>query len=40
MLVAVRYAGQDLDLCTGRPLAQSDFTRCCINTVVLLRMST
>jgi len=25
---------------TGRPLAQSDYTRCCINTIVLQRMST
>jgi hypothetical protein len=32
VLVAVRY--------TGRPLTQSDYTRCCINTVVLLRMGT
>jgi len=32
MLVAVRY--------TGRPLTQSDYARCSINTIVLLRMST
>ena len=32
MLVAVRY--------TGRPLKQSDYTRSCINTVVLLKMIT
>jgi len=32
VLVAVRY--------TGRPLTQSDYTRSCINTIVLLRMST
>ena len=25
---------------TGRPLTQSDYTRCCINMVVFLRMST
>jgi len=31
-LVAVRY--------TGRPLTQSDYTRSCIRTVALLRMST
>jgi len=29
-----------LDLHTGRPLTQSDYTRSCINTIVLLRMST
>ena len=29
-----------IDLHTGRPLTQSDYTRCCINTIVLLRMST
>jgi len=29
-----------LDLHTGRPLTQSDYTRCCINTVVIPRMST
>jgi len=28
-----------LDLHTGRSLAESDYTRCCINTVVLLRIS-
>jgi len=41
VLVAVWYAGQDgtLDLHTERPLAQSDYARC-VNTVVLLRMST
>jgi len=32
VLVAVRYM--------GRPLTQSDYTRSCINTVVLLRMNT
>jgi len=32
VLVAVRY--------TGRPLTQSDYTRSCIHTIVLLRMST
>jgi len=32
VLVAVRY--------TGRPLTQSDYTRSCINTIVLLRIST
>jgi hypothetical protein len=32
VLVAVRH--------TGRPLTHSDYTRCCINTIVLLRMST
>jgi len=31
VLVAVRH--------TGRPLTQSDYTRCCINTTVLLRIS-
>jgi len=47
VLVAVRYAGQDgtaehfrLDLHTGRPLTQNDYTRSCINTIVLLRMNT
>jgi len=25
---------------TGRPLTQSDYTRSCINTIVLLKMST
>jgi len=39
MLVTVRYAGQD-GTHTGRPLTQSDYTRCCINTIVLLRMGT
>jgi len=29
-----------IDLHTGRPLTQSDYTRSCINTIVLLRMST
>jgi len=28
------------DLYTGRPLTHSNYTRCCINTIVLLRMST
>jgi len=28
------------DLHTGRPLTQSDYTRSCINTTVLLKMST
>jgi len=32
VLVAVRY--------TGRPLIQSDYTRNCINIIVLLKMST
>jgi len=32
VLVAVQYA--------GRPLTQSDYTRSCINTIVLLKMST
>jgi hypothetical protein len=45
VLVAVRYAGQDgtvfrLDLHTRWPLVQSDYTGCCINTIVLLRVST
>ena len=33
VLVAVRYAGQEfhLDLHTGRPLTQSNYTRSCIN---------
>jgi len=41
MLVAVRYTGQDgtIDLHTGRPLTNSDCTRSCINTIVLLRVS-
>jgi len=29
-----------LDLHTGRPLTESDYTRCCINTIYLLMMST
>jgi len=29
-----------IDLHTGQPLTQSDYTRSCINTIVLLRMST
>jgi len=29
-----------LDLHTGRPPTQSDYTRSCIHTIVLLRMST
>jgi len=29
-----------MNLHTGEPLTQIDYTRCCINTVVLLRMST
>ena len=29
-----------LDLHTGHPLTESDYTRCCINTVDLLMMST
>ena len=29
-----------LDLHSGRPLTQSDYTRCCINTIDLLMMST
>jgi hypothetical protein len=28
-----------LDLRTGRPLTQSDYTRSCINTIVLLRIA-
>jgi len=43
VLVAVLYAGQDefhLDLHTGRPLTHSVYTRCSINTIVLLRMGT
>jgi len=39
VLVAVRYA-LHLDLHIGRPLTQSDYTRSCIHTIVLLRMST
>jgi len=31
---------EHLDLHTGRPLTQSNYTRSCINTIVLLRMST
>jgi len=30
----------NIDLHTGRPLAQSNCTRSCINTVVLLKMIT
>jgi len=37
VLVAVWF---HLDLHTGRPLTQSDYTRSCINTFVLLRTST
>ena len=37
VLVAVRYAGVDLH--TGRPLTQSDYTKSCIHTIALLRMS-
>ena len=42
VLVAVRYEGQEflLDLHTRRPLTQSDYTRSCVHTIVLLRMST
>jgi len=40
VLVALRYAGQDGTLHTGRPLTQTDYTRCCVYTIVLLRMST
>jgi len=41
MLVVVRNVGQDgTYLHTGRPLTQSDYTRSCINTIVLPRMST
>ena len=29
-----------LDLHTGLPLTESDYTRCCINTIDLLMMST
>jgi len=29
-----------LDLHTRRPLTQSNYTRCCINTIILVRMST
>ena len=29
-----------MELHTGRPLTQSDYTRSCINSTVLLRMST
>jgi len=29
-----------LDLHTGRPLTQSDYTRSCIHTIFLLKMST
>ena len=29
-----------LDLHTGRPLTESDYTRCCINTIDLMMMST
>jgi len=30
----------NLDLHTGRPLTQSHYTKSCIHTIVLLRMST
>jgi hypothetical protein len=48
-VVAVWYSGQDgtvpswqfrLDLHNGQSLTQSDYTRSCINTTVLMRMST
>jgi len=29
-----------LDMHTGRPLTESDYTRCCINTIDLLMMGT
>jgi len=29
-----------IDLHTGRPITHSDYTRSCINTIVLLRMGT
>jgi len=29
-----------VDLHTGRPLTQSNYTRCCINSIVLLKMNT
>ena len=31
---------QELDLNTGRPLTDSDYTRCCINIIDLLMMGT
>ena len=31
---------EQLDLHTGRPLTESDYSRCCINTTDLLMMST
>jgi hypothetical protein len=43
VLMADWYAGQDgthLDLHTRQPLTQSDYTRSCIHTIVLLGMST
>jgi len=45
VLVAVRYAGRDgtafhLDLHTERPLTQNDYTRSCIHTIILLKIST
>jgi hypothetical protein len=41
VIVAVRYAGQAvlIDMHTGRPLTDSDYTSCCINTTDLLMMS-
>jgi len=40
VLMAVRYAEILIDLHTGRPLTHSNYTRSCINTIILLRMST
>jgi len=42
VLVAIWYAGMQnsIYLHTGWPLTQSDYTRGCINTIVLLNMST
>jgi len=37
VLVAVGFL---TDMHTGRPLTQSNYTRCCINTIVLLKMGT
>jgi len=41
--VTVQYTGYDRtarNLCTERSPKESDDTRCCVNTIVLLKMST
>jgi hypothetical protein len=34
------YLEELLDMHTGRPRTERDYTRCCINTIDLLKMST